>query len=134
MCLDKGSLARREESGGHGECMDVLRIPRQHQSKSLAPRSVPSTSILLSLPVFTHPGTVHSPRPYVSLRSSCRRGKTPNQLASEPISRSAGQSALQRALPIIIWFFSCCSVGVFPLHKCHDVPAGVKAIHTFQGP
>ncbi|CAB1450558.1 unnamed protein product [Pleuronectes platessa] len=37
--------------------------------------------------------------------------KTPNQLASKPVSQSVGQSALQRALPIIICFFSCCSAG-----------------------
>lgn len=89
----------------------------------------------LSLPVslfLTYPATFSSPLCLPPFQLQTR--KTPNQLASEPVSQSVGQSALQRALPIIICFFSCCSAGVFPLHKYHNVPAGVKPIHLLEGP
>lgn len=130
MCLDFSSLARREESGGHAECMDVF----IEDPKATAER-IAGTTLCPPLPLSSSLTLVHSPHPYVSLLSSCRRGKTPHQLASEPVSRSAGQSALQRALPITIWLFSCWFAPLFPLHKCRDLPSGgFKPIRRFEGP
>ncbi len=113
--------------------MCLLRIPGQQQSKSLAPCSVHfSPNFPLSLCAslfFTYSGTFSLPRCLSSFQLQTR--KTPNQLASEPVSQSVGQSALQRALPIIVWFFSCCFALVFPLRNCLNVPQGGLNQYTF---
>lgn len=78
--------------------MCLLRIPRQHQSKSLAPCSVclsPTLSLLthlcsLSLSLSSSLTLVHSPHPCVSLLSSCRQGKPQT---SWPASPSAARPA-----------------------------------------
>ena len=119
MCPDSVSLARRVEKAGDTASLwkCLLMIPGQQQRKSLALGSVPLSHLTLSS--LTYPTTFSSPLCLRLFQLQMR--KTPNQLASKPISHSAGQSAVQRALPIIIWFSSCCSAGVFPLHMCHDV-------------
>lgn len=121
--------------------MYLLRIPKQQQSKSLALCSVclcPARflfhllvlCLLFSISLFftcpAHSPSHHCPPPF-----QLQTRKTPEQLASEHVSRPVSQSAVQRALPITNCFFSCCSAGLFPLHKCYDVPAGVQPIHIW---
>lgn len=146
------NLVREEtktgEKQGHGKFLDVFIKDPEATAEQMAgtmlcstsPRTASlslsfthlwSLSLLIAL-FFSYPATFSSRqcRPPSQLQTK----EDSNQLASEPVSQAVGQCALQRALPITIWFFSWGSEPVFPLHKCHDVPAGLKLIHMSECP
>lgn len=108
--------------------MCLLRLLKQQQSELLAQRLVHfsllfylcSPPLCLSLLQLSY---------YILLLSvQLQKRKTPNQLAREFVSQSAGQ----RALPIIIFFLSC-SLSIAQVPQCTCKPIDMfRDLHWLQ--
>lgn len=95
--------------------MCLLRLLKQQQSELLAQRLVHFSLLFYLCSPLSVSHFFSYPTTFSSFLSSCRRGKPltswPGSLSASQLARGPCQSS------------SSSSHAVFPLHKCHNVPA-----------